>query len=320
MICQRSNLFGINRWLTPLYRFDELTSAQLSGRRVTGVRGNPNDIGTILSILGTLALAKAVFSREAGMRRLLGFAAALAAMLGCVWLAKTRQGTVGLAAGWFIVFLASLRISGRRISGTVFLIVTILGAVMGATFMLGSGYLGERFSVLFGGGSVMQDSSIAARLYLWPQFFSEIGLWAMLGRGMSALVLETVWDSGYLYILATGGVPALTAWMVMTFGVSLRAWRYVRIRNLIDRQTWLHVTCYAILFVILLTNILNNTAHNPVVMTIIATVYALSAAARRAETENEEFFVAVEPSYDPAMMPRAYHSGIVLPGSGRLMP
>ncbi len=316
MICQQNNLFGVNQWLTPLYRFDELTSAQLSGRRVTGVRGNPNDIGTILSILGTLAMAKAIFSREAGTRRLLGFAAALAAALGCIWLAKTRQGTVGLAAGWFIVFLASLRISGRRISGTVFLLLTIIGAVAGAAFMLGSGYLGERFSVLLGGGSVLQDSSIAARLYLWPQFFDEVGLWALIGRGMSAMVLETVWDSGYLYILVSGGIPALTAWMVMTFGVSLRAWRHVRIKGLVDNQTWLHITCYAILFVILLTNILNNTAHNPVVMTIIASVYAMSAAARKAEAED--VFGVVDAPYDPTMIPRAYHSGIVLPGSGRL--
>ena len=287
MFCQKYNYFGVNDWLSHRYRIGEMRYQWLEGTRVFGTLGNPNDMGTALSILGTLAFARMIYGPGRIFRILSGVAVALA-LICCVWLAATRQGTVCLLAGCFVVQMVAILRSGKRGWGTIGIVLAIVGLMVAMTYLAVDPRLAKRFGVLTGETALAEEGSIAARLRLWPSVIDRYSGWLVVGKGKTALTIDpTTWDSGYINILIMGGFPALMAVLAMLFLSSVWAWRRIRLQGGQHPDAWLYASATAIIAPILLANIVNNTLNNAKVMSLVVLIYAMSFAAMR--TDDREY-------------------------------
>jgi hypothetical protein len=285
MYFQRYNTLGINNWLTPLYlgsAIEKYAGLVASGARVVGTVGNPNDVGTVLSLVGTLAMARLIFGTTA-LSRLLSIAAVVTMLFGCVWLAKTRQGTAGLLAGIAFLLVISMRLRGRRGWGTIGVIVMLLILFVGIYYVQADRIVAERFGIFTGQRGISDVHSLTARFRNWPRILSEDGGWLFFGRGKN---LEKTWDSGYLNTLRAMGVPGLTAMILLFLLPSIAAWRHLRALGTRHTDAWLLAGTVATGGVLLLTSIVNSTWESPLVMGIIVLMYAPTLAVMRLEIQE----------------------------------
>jgi len=292
MVCQRENYFGVNAWLNPMYKLSPLHPIGIYGR-VFGSFGNPNNLGTAISLLGTAAYAMMIYGHNRTFRLAAAVGVALA-LVSCVWLARSRQGTGCLLAGCFIVQMIAVLKSGRRGWGSIIAVVAIIGLIIAVVYLEADPELAHRFGLFTGRHGLTAEASLMFRLSLWGGFIDTYGGSIIFGKGMAGMMeAEVVWDSGYLTTLAFGGVPALVGLFFIMFAPPIAAWRRVKTIGFQHPDAWLHVTCVASAAPLFLANIINNTITNSRVMTVVVLVYGLSFAAMKIEdAEWEEYSLA----------------------------
>ncbi|HAU37777.1 MAG TPA: hypothetical protein DCX07_08685 [Phycisphaerales bacterium] len=284
MVCQKYGYFGVNQWLSPMYRVGEFKSLYLLGDRVYGSFGNPNDAGTALSLLGTMAYARVVFGQKKWF--LPSSVATVLSLVGCVWLAKTRQGTACLLAGCAVVQFLAIMYTGRRGWASLTAVLVIIGLIVGLFYLEADPVLAKRFG-MFTGESVERESSIAARLALWPTVFDIHGMSLFVGMGMAARIgTETVWDSGYINTVICGGLPSLIGLLLIFFTPAAMSLRRMRWLGASHEDFWIFATCAAIFPPLLLTNIINDTLNISRIMSIPVMIYVVMAIRLRLEEEQ----------------------------------
>lgn len=286
--CQNFDLFGVNQWLSPYYTIEELTAEYTAGR-FFGSFGNPNDFGTAMSVLATLLFARVLLGPGTFARVICALAIVLTVIC-LVLYAKTRQGTICLLGGCFVVQMFVLFKSGRRSWAIFILFISVAAIVIGIGILQVMPKLSERFAIFTSGGSVLEEESVTSRYPYLLNILSELGPFLITGKGMMEMVIRKVYDSGYVSILAIGGIPCLIAFMFMLFGPFISAKRRLLHNGLMHPDSWLHVGSLAAIVPIALTNLINVTLNNGRIFSTIMIVYGLSFAAMRAQDAEEELF------------------------------
>jgi hypothetical protein len=285
--CQEFDLFGVNYWLSPHYTIEELTAAYVAGR-MSGSYGNPNDFGSAMSILVTFLFARVVIGPGFFTRIICGLAVGLS-MICIVLFAKTRQGTLCSLGGCFVVQIYALFKSGRRSWAIFTLIAGIWAIIVGIGILATMPELADRFSIFTSGTSIMQEGSVQGRIPYLRDLILELGVFLMLGKGITDMLLRNVYDCGFFSILAIGGIPCFTAFMFMLLGPFISAKNRLLHNGLMHPDSWLHVGSLAAIVPIILINLPNATLNNAKVFSTIMIVYGLSFAAMRAQDTEEEF-------------------------------
>ena len=292
-LMQQTNILGVNAWLSPLYRATMQIEVGASVNRLFGSVSNANDLGTILSVLGTLAYARFALGPGVKARVFAGLTAALA-LTCCVALAGTRQGTACLLVGIFFVQVIVLLKSRRYGLSFVVTILLVLLLAVGFYYLQSNPALAQRFGVLSGKTAIGQEGSLAYRFQLWKSFFPTYGAWLLVGKGFEGLYGMEAWDSGYFNTLIVGGVPAIIALFFLNVLPGIASWRRLRIIGMDHPDAWLHLGSFGIMFPILLTGLVNNTWSTSQVMSVIAMVNVLSLAAMKIEDQEYETLEASE--------------------------
>ena len=277
LFAQSVNLIDINTWYTTRVRPEgpDISYIYATGRRAIGSLGNPNDVGTFLTILGTLGWSLAVFGK--GLRRWLGGGAWGAAFFACVFMCKTRQGTLALLLGAAILTVLGIRYMRTVGLSLVGIAIAILAPLFFSKLALDPA-TAERFAALRAEESVWGVSSIQARLLLWPEFLETYGAWAMIGKGMGGIMESIIWDSGWLMLLVAGGVPLVGFFIWWSLTVPQLAFR--QLKNWLGRSPYApyHAAAAALLLPMWSTNLVNNTFSNTAVMIAWICVFSLSIA------------------------------------------
>jgi hypothetical protein len=289
MWCQKSNYLGVNYWLSPLYRGEMLKGSMLEGERVFGTFGNSNTMGTILSLLGTLAFARVIFGKDK-LFRVVAAAAAVFSLVACVWLAKTRQGTFCLLVGCFLVQAIAIFKAGRRGWGSISMVLLVLGLAIAVIYLSRDAELSQRFGMFTGRVGIIDVDSLSHRLHRWPEMIRKEGGWLILGRGED--VTLPMWDSEYLRTLRLGGLPGLTFLLCAIFLPGIAAWRRLKQVGTQHDDSWLLVAGVAYCMPLFLANIVNTTWGSPMIMSTLGTACLLPLAAMKVEDrEDEEYWI-----------------------------
>lgn len=275
MYLQQYNHFGVNEWLTARYRPEETSVIYLSGNRVFGTFGNPNDLGTALSLIGTLAFARALFGPGKGMRVASGTIAAVT-MVWLVWLAETRQGTACMLGGCLMVLLLSMILGGKRSAGVVVGVGVFFGLIAGIAAIEATPALAGRFGLFTGQTTLGGEDSFMARVYHWPVVIKELGGYILFGKGMLELVIVRTPENGFLTAVILGGFPGLVLYVFMIFAPCVAAWRRLKANGLAHADTWIHAAAWASFVPLVLANIPNTVINNSLVMSVYMIVYGLS--------------------------------------------
>ncbi len=281
MAMQSTDMLGINSWLTPLY-FGETEARVLAGGRVCGTMSNPNDAGTLLTVLGILAYSRAYLGRDKNLN-LRAILAALLALTGCVLFCKSRQGTLCLLLGMAIVQVATLLL-GRRWGKGQWALLAVMLAFLG---LVGHGrtsqILAERFGFFFGEQRITEVSSVSTRLENWRRIPEVDGAWMLSGRGYT--VAET-WDSEYFNTLRFVGIPGLLGLLGMFILPGAAAWRRAKAIGPQHEDAWVHVGGAACSIALLATMTVNGTWNSMTIMPTLMIALVLSPAAMRLEDEE----------------------------------
>jgi hypothetical protein len=271
MVFQSQNLFNVNGWLSPLYRGRELRTFMARGDRVFGTMGNVNTMGTLLSILGTMAYARLIYGPGKIVRLLAGLGAGLS-LVCCIWLSRSRQGTICLLAGIFFVQLISMVRSGKRGWSVVVFIIAGLGLV-GLFVTLGENQeLAERFGVLSGKTALTEEGSFSVRIQTLPLFWEVNGPWLAIGQGDG--IKPYFWDSGYMDTLEKVGLLGLLMLFLMHIWPAIRSWRIMK-KTPRHIDSWLYCTGFSLCPILLLVPVVNSTWVAPRTMTTVCIVYAI---------------------------------------------
>jgi len=278
LILQRNNVADINYWYTPRFRpaEAELSAAHLSGRRTIGTIGNPNSVGSFMSICAVLGFS--MYSFGAGWRRWIGLSMTIIAFVSCVFLAGTRQGTLMIVSGCLLLAMIALFLG--KIGRLAFSIILILLSTPVFLFYLAKNYsLFQRFAVIRGASGILKEGSMQARLQLWPEFLDVYGVWAYIGKGMGGYMTAITWDSGWLMLLVGGGIPLAMIYLWWLLRVGNACFKALPYRSGNTLYLGLLLTGPATSFIVILTNIVNNTYGDTKVAVLIGLVYVLSLSA-----------------------------------------
>ena len=108
LFCQKYSIAGINYWYTPKFRPVDVNIAHylLSGHRTIGSIGNPNSLGTFMSIFAVLCYSVYAFGK--GLSRWIGLTVTFLTFIICIFYAGTRQGTLSIILGCALVSVIAL--------------------------------------------------------------------------------------------------------------------------------------------------------------------------------------------------------------------
>lgn len=278
MYMQSHDYFGVNSWLSPMFRGEDLKGQHRVGERVFGSFANVNTMGTLLSVMGTISYARTLFGQGKG--RILSGIAVVLCLYGTVWLARTRQGTGCLIVGILTVQLLSMISSGRRGWGLVGMIFIAVTLVVAMGYLVADPKLSDRFAIFTGERGITEENSMAARLAVWPSMLAQKGGILMVGRGIT---LEFGWDSGLFNTLDAGGIPCVVGLILLYLLPGLHSRKCYKETGIKSPFAWNHVAGWAITFPLLLTTIVNTTWSEPKTMTTIVTLYVLTLGAGKVE-------------------------------------
>ena len=276
VFCQKFNIAGINKWYTPRFRITDVfvREAYLTGRRTIGSIGNPNSVGTFMSLMAMLGYSVYVFGKS--YRRWIGLVSAVAALIVCIFFATTRQGTLAIILGCIVLSVIAFFLG--KFGRLTFALLMVLLASPLLMYYLAQDYdLFERFALLRGEVGITDVGSMKSRLQLWPEFFREYGLWVFIGKGIAGFYAAITWDSGGLMLIVGGGIPLAMFYL----------WWLVHRRGLLQGTamkmdpvlTGFMLAGPATSFVVLITNIVNNTYAMTKISIWIGMFYILSLAA-----------------------------------------
>jgi len=268
---QAQDLFGVNSWLSPLYRS---SGTEGMGTRVFGSTGNPNVTGTILSAFGTLAFSRVVFDSRK-IPRIIAAISVLLALVGCVWLAQTRQGTLCLLAGCLVVLMIAMRWPQRRAMSLFVIIAMFLLFLFGLSLLSKDQELANRFAVFSGERSLTEEGSVAARFEHLEQVQGMNPVWLLLGQGIT--ITEGL-DSELLNTLSVVGVPGVFLLLVIMLRPGLHLFSRARRMESDDPDLWIIVGGAALCVPVVLASLLNSIWSSPQVMSLLMTVYLLPLA------------------------------------------
>lgn len=228
-IFQYFDMFGVNYWLTPIYRDDSLYLLQLqtgvSTVRVVGTVGDPRHYAYLLVVGIGFCIAVVVNHRVPWSRY-----GALALMLPSFFalgLTASRTGVLSLVVILLSAFLLLRRTPGRF--GRLFSLL-IFAAVLLALILpvLQTSAFGTR---VLDTESASLDASLSARQRDLIQPFilatREPIIW-LTGRGPSKAEIRTNSHNDFGWYFYRFGIPGLALYLLLlTFGtrMSLQAWR-----------------------------------------------------------------------------------------------
>jgi len=275
VVCQKFGVASINEWYTPKFRpVDENLSYMYSmGLRTIGTIGNPNSMGTFLSIAAMLGFSSYAFGR--GFNRWVGLSATLTAFVLCIFFASTRQGTLSIIMGCALLsFIALLLGKIGRLSFVIVLVVLLSPVLM--FYLFQNAYLFERFAVLRGAAGVTDVGSVQARFMLWPEFFETYGAWVYCGKGMAGQLASEIWDSGWLFLIVSGGIPIVIIYLWWLLRIAMECVKTLPYRFNNPGLSGFLLAGPAVSFVIIITNIINNTYNDTRISLYIGMVYVLA--------------------------------------------
>lgn len=276
--CQKFNIAGVNIWYTPRFRILDVfvDESYLLGGRTIGSIGNPNSLGTFMSVFAMLGYS--VYAFGSGYRRWIGFLVAVIAFIVCVFFASTRQGALTIILGCGLLSVVALFIG--KFGRLIFAMVLVMLSLPIFLFYLTQDYsLFERFGVLRGQTGVTEVSSVQVRLQLWPQFFGEYGLWVLIGKGMAGMIASTTWDSGWLMLVVGGGLPLAMFYLWWLLRVSRACLKALPYRENAPDLTGFLLAGLSTAFIVMLTNLVNNTYSDTKIALIVGMIFMLSLSA-----------------------------------------
>ncbi len=278
VFCQKFNIAGINNWYTPRFRITDVfvREAYLTGRRTIGSIGNPNSVGTFMSLMAMLGYSVYVFGKS--YRRWIGLVSAVAALIVCIFFATTRQGTLAIILGCIVLSVIAFFLG--KFGRLTFALLMVLLASPLLMYYLAQDYdLFERFALLRGEVGITDVGSMKSRLQLWPEFFREYGLWVFIGKGIAGFYAAITWDSGWLMLIVGGGIPLAMFYLWWLVRIARACFRALPYREMDPVLTGFMLAGPATSFVVLITNIVNNTYAMTKISIWIGMFYILSLAA-----------------------------------------
>lgn len=278
VFCQKSNIAGINFWYTPRFRPTDvdITYIYLLGVRTIGSIGNPNSLGTFMSIFAVVGFS--VYAFGSGFRRWIGLSMTVITFIVCVFFAGTRQGTLSIIFGCTLISVIAIFIG--KIGSLAFAAVMVFFSFPVFLSYLAKNYaLFQRFAVLRGTLDLMQVGSVQARLSLWPKFWSAYGGWIFTGKGMAGYISSITWDNGWLMLVVAGGIPLALIYLWWLLRVSSACFKALPYRSNAPELTGFLLAGPATTFIVIIINLVNNTYADTKIAILIGLVYALSLGA-----------------------------------------
>lgn len=259
---QQNNTLDINTLYSLRFRIGESRVDEyiyITGSRVMGTFGNPNDFGTYLSIASCFFVTRAVFSKN-NVKSAFYFILFAIALSISIFLAQTRQGTLLCMIGGLSVF--ALGIKYRKFLKSPFLLLILILFVMYLfSNLILNESLHDRFSVLTGEQRIMTTDSMYARIISIPEIVGEFGLLLLSGVGIGGMITRGSVDCGWLSILIIGGVPMVVLFIFWSLAIP----KYL-FRRTSDTDVEIFVTLCAMMIVVFLTQIVNNIFNNTLIM------------------------------------------------------
>jgi hypothetical protein len=279
VFCQKFNVAGINYWYTPRFipTYTDISHISPTGSiRTIGTLGNPNQLGTFMTILAVIGYPVYVFGK--GLRSWIGLSTTILAFIICIFFAGTRQGTLTIILGCTAITFVALFLGKIGRLSFVLILVFLLSPVL-MFYLLRDIYLFERFAILRGAERVTSVGSFQARLALWPEFIGTYGAWIFTGKGMAGYVSAIIWDSGWLMLVVAGGIPLALMYLWWLVRVSSACFKALPYRSNDPELVGFLMAGPATTFIIILTNIVNNTYADTKIAALIGMVYVLSLGA-----------------------------------------
>jgi hypothetical protein len=275
VICQKCGIVSINEWYTPRFRpLDaELSYMYSMGLRTIGTIGNPNSMGTFLSVAAMLGFS--TYALGKGLKRWMGLFATIVSFVLCVFFASTRQGALSIIMGCALLsFIALLLGKIGRVSFVIVLVILLSPVLM--FYLFQNAYLFERFAILRGAAGITDVGSIQTRLMLWPEFFETYGAWIYCGKGMAGQLASEIWDSGWLFLIVAGGIPIVIIYLWWLLRIATECIKTLPYRFNNPGLLGFLLAGPAVSFIVIITNIVNNTYNDTRISLYIGMVYVLT--------------------------------------------
>jgi len=213
---QYFNLLDMNSWLTPYYAPTQIVGL-VSGGRIVGTTGNPNEFGALMILPASLALTGALWLKGRNIKLFSWAALGVFSLAITFTLSRSALLCLLVVAAFIVLYKYTMYFGFKKLSR---LVVFIVPAILILAFIVIQLAPALFFSRMSGGIDLNTDASWQVRLVVWE---SQVDIWKqslIFGWGPGKDVMITSIDNEWLLLLrryGAFGVMVFILWFASVY-------------------------------------------------------------------------------------------------------